>query len=1649
MHANIRLAGELGTALGNFASVFGIKDLLQSVVQIGGQLENQRIALGAILQDGGKATEMFSRIQSLAVKSPFGIMDLNQYAKQLSAYSVPYNELYDTMKRLADISAGVGVDMGRIILAFGQVKAAGFLKGTELRQFTEANIPMVAELAKKFTELEGKIISAGEVYDMISKKKITFEDVKSVLWKLTDEGGMFNNMQEVLSESLASKWKNLSDAVDVMFGKIADGTIGNGLKAMAEGLTELTKGWKYVATAIGSALATFTLYKTAVVLGSKQMSQAKGTYGFLLHNKQQEAAMLKQEGLYRRLTKAELELIRTSTTLTNADVKKAVSTGMLNKKDALRLITLGKLDKAMLRGVQRTLQISNAEIAAARNATWLNRAWASLSMTARSLGAALKGLFLNPWTLTLAAISAVGEGITYLMNKSSESNQRIKDAADAAASGYNNLKEAVKSFADAPTTEGGMISVMNDMNSKLKDYAANWAEIFKEVYAKNDEGDYILDVAERYELLNQRLNETKEAYKLIATEMEGFMEAANKSTDGYFDESFRDNLLDASEAMGEYKKALNEVTMNTVLYEDAMQKAIENDAAFAEAAKGKSFREQVAMMYEYSDAFKEFTKNVGSLKGRQVFSDYMYYLRYLKEEQKIALEDAKQFTESYKKLLEGRGWDLNNLTKAQEFAIGANFKQYFDAIEGLDEETKKLFLQETVEKAFNIKLTTEFNEEPDLEKWKKELIKAAGGEELQAEVKATIKASVDYESMVEAVREMYKDAKTIANDLKPVLLKVGITADGLNEIELHEGTDGLDPETFKALTEYNKAVRQLNAAMNIAKDQGFSLEKDKDGNKKDAVAEMWKKRSEEIEKAVKIYDQWKKVEGKLFAENRVKYNEELSNLFSGAYGFKLDLENPTEAYEYIREQLDEAKEKQKELKVNLGVKISDAELKDAQDELKDFLENTQKYIDKTTKDWQLYKKLFEATGDKNVSMNIAFGGKNVFENQLIELKNKILSIRDKIGSTISFDELITKDTKYLEENKLGGLANLIKAYNDESQRLKKESIENFIDIINSSKDFAQQITDIDRKLQKDLADLRSVGSESGMSEAEINRRAAELTQRAEEDKTKVRFEEFKKSSDWVKVFDDLDRVSSGTLDNMIAKIEEFARQGKLSEEVTKQLVEAMGKLRDESIERNPFKGFSDALARLKNFKALQSRVGEYDENGKLITQQMVDDGIAEANEDLKDSTLAIADKFQAVADAANMLSGLFQGLGIDVGGFVDVISGTVSGAQSGAGIASAFGIAGPWGAVAGAAVGMLSSVFAMHDKALQAEIEASEAREKMIKSIADLLTTQFERNLGGVYTMKLSEDSKKMLQSIQSTSYLSFMDAVHGRKPYSEETRETAKKALEQDSYYLAQLASLQAQRDEMSRQREAEIDKKDTDQSKVQDYEDEIRQMTDEIDNFAREMVDTLYGIDFKDWASQLSESLVEAWANGEDAVLAYKNTVTDILRDLGVSVITQKIIEPLLNNTVDAFLKQFDADKGILTNESMSILAGLYDGAEKASDAAKAYLEGLKKLGIDLSETGEGSGGLSKDIKGVTEDTASLLASYINAIRASVDVKRSLIEKLIGEDVPKMNYIAEAQLIELRYVVENTKRNADAADKIYDLVNRVVDKGSNKLKI
>lgn len=234
-------------------SAGSVKNFVEQIASVRGQFELSERSLEAILQNKPKADEIFNKTVELAVKSPFRIKDLVDYTRQLSAYRIESDKLYDTTKRLADVSAGLGVDMGRLILAYGQVKAAAYLRGSEVRQFTEAGINMYGELQQYFKEVKGEAYTTAQIVDMISKRKVTFEDVEAIFQRITDKGGTFYNMQEIQAETLQGKISNLKDAFDVMLNDI--GKANDGLfKGMISTATELLKHWEAIKN-VGIALA--------------------------------------------------------------------------------------------------------------------------------------------------------------------------------------------------------------------------------------------------------------------------------------------------------------------------------------------------------------------------------------------------------------------------------------------------------------------------------------------------------------------------------------------------------------------------------------------------------------------------------------------------------------------------------------------------------------------------------------------------------------------------------------------------------------------------------------------------------------------------------------------------------------------------------------------------------------------------------------------------------------------------------------------------------------------------------------------------------------------------------------------------------------------------------------------------------------------------------------------------------------------------------------------------------------------------------------------------------------------------------------------------------------------------------------------------
>ena len=261
-------------------SVGSIKNFVEQIASVRGQFELSERSLEAILQNKPKADEIFNKTVELAVKSPFRIKDLVDYTRQLSAYRIESDKLYDTTKRLADVSAGLGVDMGRLILAYGQVKAAAYLRGSEVRQFTEAGINMYGELQQYFKEVKGEAYTTAQIVDMISKRKVTFEDVEAIFQRMTDKGGTFYNMQEIQAETLQGKISNLKDAFDVMLNDIGKANEGT-MKGMVSWGTSMLDNWKALAE-IGKALIPILIAIKANSMFAKTslgqaFSQASGT----------------------------------------------------------------------------------------------------------------------------------------------------------------------------------------------------------------------------------------------------------------------------------------------------------------------------------------------------------------------------------------------------------------------------------------------------------------------------------------------------------------------------------------------------------------------------------------------------------------------------------------------------------------------------------------------------------------------------------------------------------------------------------------------------------------------------------------------------------------------------------------------------------------------------------------------------------------------------------------------------------------------------------------------------------------------------------------------------------------------------------------------------------------------------------------------------------------------------------------------------------------------------------------------------------------------------------------------------------------------------------------------------------------------------
>lgn len=1474
MSSQSRIAGELKNQIANVYSIYTVERFVRGLYTIGGEFQKQRIALTSILGDSMKAETIFNRIKDLAVVSPFQFKELASYTKQLSAYSIPYEELYDTTKRLADISAGVGVDMGRIILAYGQVRSAAFLRGQELRQFTEAGIPLVDELAKRFTKLTGVVTSAGDVFDKISRKEVSFGMVKDVLWDLTNEGGKFYNMQEALAESLAGKWSNLQDAWDVMMADIAESNSGV-LSDSLELLTDLMKHWEAVAAILGILVGVYGSYKTAVIAVNVV-----------------EKANLKIEAIQ----------------------------SIVNRARAIKGLTSATKAQTV--------------------AQW-------------ALNAAMKA---NPWMIAITAIGTLVSLYMALGDKTKSLSEKTRELNIEFEKNIENIKEQ-------ENKAKGYISKIFDKTNGIDEQRRayiNLQKIYPSVFDNMKFEQFLLEG--EYQAIQKVISASKEREKIKSAGV----------------------VIEATNNRNEAKRQLDALKMQ---------------------------RQQVATLPGGSAKLGDIDKRIKS------------QTEILEQAQK-ALNDALKTYETYTSTKGG-----------QQGKEPAWFKKATELYEKFDIERLK----------------------PDSE----------GG----------------FQKYIENIVGANEDASST-----------------LNEWTKKEGE--WNEETRKSI---DKAKQLKSATDEILKTFG-RVTKETKSAAKDPIAEQWKDHADLISKALSLYDKWKKIEGEEAASQRVKGVSEFAPIFD-KNGVNLDLSDPSKAYQYIQDQLDQSKGKQMELYLSLGVKKENINYDNVKKEVDDALKEIERYISQAGEKWDLYKKLFEATGNKSLSMNIAFGGSVSFNSFVEDLQNQLSEALKKNGSNLSLSDILGMDEEAVK-SKFGDneILKLYQTIKEESKKLKAENFDNLLQMINDYKDYSAKIEEIERKRQKAISELEnnrgSIGNE--MADNLIK----EVNKRAEKEKSSVLFDQFKESSDWVRIFDDLDRVSTATLDDMISKVEEFAKKQGLSIEDTKELVEALRKLRGELTERNPFKALVDSFNTIKDAR---NKLNSLRSSGAPKEQiDAAENELKAAYSDQSAAIQGVIGKFDALANAADFLGGVFENLGVGSGlsDIAGIMGGGLQGASQGMGIAtSLFGkSAGPWGAAAGAALSLISGIAQIHDKSLERSIQRSKQRVKEMQSAYDQLGNSIEKSLGGDESIQraislyeqLEEQAKRAGSSLTESYRMQFEALKDGGINYVEELRKRINKDLlspframthrfdiqvntealqalekvgagkELDNstlkQYQAQYIGLVAQRAEIEGQLRDEEDKKKSDSSKIQDYKDQLAELNEQIAYFVEDLTKELYGIDFQDWAGQISNALVEAFANGEDAAKAFDNVVNNIMKSVANNILKNMVIQPMFEKLQDklfgenGLFKEFTdiQDNGVIAAEAIK---NFFDNEGKAMiEASQSFLEAFDKAtGGAITSTGDSSSsGMSKSGIQASEETMNLTNSYLNGIRLDVSVKRALLEKIGNDILPKYNVLAEAQLTQLRAIADNTLRSAKNTEanvavlqEVRDMFNMVINKGERKIRI
>lgn len=1565
-----------------FTFSFGAaKSFVGQIAEVRGQFELSERSLEAILQNKPKADEIFNKTVELAVKSPFRIKDLVDYTRQLSAYRIESDKLYDTTKRLADVSAGLGVDMGRLILAYGQVKAAAYLRGSEVRQFTEAGINMYGELQQYFKEVKGEAYTTAQIVDMISKRKVTFEDVEAIFQRMTDKGGTFYNMQEIQAETLQGKISNLKDAFDVMLNDIGKANEGT-MKGMVSWGTSLLDNWKTLAE-IGKALIPILIAIKANSMFTKTslgqaFSQASGTgivrYKALFVNSLD--GMKKALKDFGGLVKSSLSGIGVG--LAIYAVAEVITT-VYDK--------ISKYNENVRKAEEETIKAKGAIGALA--GTYNDLANAATNANSKLEGKDLeKNIEDRRTTLQKLIDAASKDGLTFKINVDTLDVSQLNTT-------FSKVEKEYKDFIDS-------IEVIR------RNYSKNdaWNTWFTDGL-DDDAGDY-------KDAVIDALAKSSQMERVVANINENYKQATS-TTKKYFDE-IRAGQKD-NESNIDYMTRMYELIKKINIAQGGSDYKMPSFLGSSQADFNDLIRAMNSVQNKAQELNREFDAVFGDLRKK-------YSNDPIKIQGVIDRIAAERDWSQYERDLAYRHFGINVSINKNSMEKEVNWVD--DYLSGFFAK-KKYGINLVVKEIANDKALESFLEKGD------DAAKAAKNwRELEKRLasvgKNTKKIKVD-----DSIRKMFKagdprlggntiDVSTLRQMVREYKNAATATAKGL-------GVNPFEKEDKKAAKNAAKEQRDiLNERISLLKDM-----------------------SSEYQKLIKYEG-----EEQATADVRKHFALAAKNVGMNINNFIPDRQTIAKKIEYLASQYKELGKRGSALRNAIEIRL-DIDEEYFKQQLDDAKNNAQKAFSQL----DLFKKL-KGEGLSDSIIKSMFG----------DLTSSFDDVRKSI--TDDFEAKWGKDqTKWGDD--------VAKEYTSQMQKLDKEVYQ---DQVNQAQElikaYKQQLTDqlqLDRwyineryKLQNNANIAKNPELQKQLQE-NLN---AQYKKKTDENTWK----NFKNSDMYVRLFDNLDKVSSKALDAMAERLQQL-RTGLRNLDPTelKTIAEQINKVNEVRNSRNPFKAFTSGLKEMiKASKDLKNSGGvdkyvelnglktdltsklqsqnayvesleqEYNEltkikgtdesvvaalKLKLTTNKSIRDSL-KSQLNLTDEQIAklgtimteeeqakakfsksVTDITDVVSTMANSFNALFEALsGSDANleNTLDIVSsiGQAVGSYYSGNYAGV--VSGAMGALTGVAKlfsneGKIDKEIARQERAVNS---LQHAYEKLKKSMDDAFDTQ-----------KLYEYNQKSVDALkkQQKAYQAMINAERGRKK---------------------------------------------PDEGKIQEWEQQIDDLNTTIQELGESMTEALGGFgsqsNYKSAAEAFSEAWADAFNEGSDALEALNNKFDEYFN----TMLTKQLMNRATSKYIQPILEAFD--KAVSEGS---------EGGNNGLDVTKKELEGIKELKdknlalfneyaknlmdvLNVKPTGSSNiSALQQGIQSVTESTAQALESILNSLRfyvatqqADVRIIRDTLLEKLGNSISAITQDTSSSpvLIELRL---QTTILTDIRDTLASCVKGGHKQGRNGIKV